>query len=93
MQTTSELQIGQVVRSKSGRDEGRVFVILEILDDKYVLLVDGDLRRLDKPKKKKIMHLIIYKTVIEDLKTKVINGERFNNAYIRKVLEPFNKEI
>ena len=93
MQTTSELQIGQVVRSKSGRDEGRVFVILDILDDKYVLLVDGDLRRLDKPKKKKIMHLIIYKTIIEDLKAKVINGERFNNAYIRKMLEPFNKEI
>ncbi|WP_427340480.1 KOW domain-containing RNA-binding protein [Caloranaerobacter sp. DY30410] len=93
METTSDIQIGQVVRSKAGRDKGRVFVVIDILDDKYVLIVDGDLRKLDKPKKKKIKHLIVYKTVLENIKEKIEKGEKFNNAYVRKCLKPFNEEI
>lgn len=93
METTSDVQIGQVVRSKAGRDKGRVFVIIDILDDKYVLIVDGDLRKLDKPKKKKIKHLIVYKSVLKNIKEKIEKGESFNNAYVRKALKPFNEEI
>ena len=54
----SELSIGQVVRSRAGRDKGGIFLIYEILDSEYVLLVDGKIRRLDRPKKKKIKHLV-----------------------------------
>lgn len=43
----SELSIGQVVRSRAGRDKGGIFLIYEILDSEYVLLVDGKIRRLD----------------------------------------------
>ncbi|WP_069650758.1 KOW domain-containing RNA-binding protein [Caloranaerobacter ferrireducens] len=93
METTSDIQIGQVVRSKAGRDKGRVFVVIDILDDKYVSIVDGDLRRLDKPKKKKIKHLIVYKTVLKNIREKIEKGEKFNNAYVRKSLKPFNEEI
>lgn len=93
MDTTSDVSIGQVVKSKAGRDKGRVFVVINILDDKYVLIVDGDLRKLNKPKKKKIKHLIVYMTVLEELRNKIIKGEKLTNAYIRKQLEPFNKEI
>lgn len=93
METTSDVGLGQVVKSKAGRDKGKIFVIIDVLDDKYVLIVDGDMRKLDKPKKKKIRHLIVYNTVLEELREKIIKGEKFNNAYIRKILEPFNKEI
>lgn len=48
---------GQVVISKSGRDKGRWFLVTELLDDQFVHLVDGKLRRLAKPKRKKIIHL------------------------------------
>ncbi|MCI5674692.1 MAG: KOW domain-containing RNA-binding protein [Ezakiella sp.] len=48
---------GQIVRSKAGRDKFRYFVIYEVLDDDYVTIVDGDLRKVDRPKKKKIRHL------------------------------------
>lgn len=49
---------GGIVRSLAGRDRGRAFVILKILDEDYVLLVDGRLRTLDRPKKKKRRHLL-----------------------------------
>lgn len=93
MDLTSDLSIGQVVKSRAGRDKGRVFLVLEILDDKHVLVVDGDLRRLEKPKKKNVKHLMVYNTVLEELKQKLDSNIEINNAYIRRLLEPFNESV
>lgn len=80
MDNTFSLFKGQVVRSKKGRDEGKVFVVIDIIDKDYLYLVDGKLRKLDRPKKKKVKHLYIYKAVVE------LDVENFNDAYIRRVL-------
>lgn len=90
MDLDTGLEIGQVVKSKAGRDKGRVFLICDIIDDDYVFIVDGDLRRLDSPKKKKIKHLTIYNEVLPELQYRKENNFNINNAYIRKLLEPFN---
>ena len=50
-------EIGRVVQSRQGRDAGRCFVILQVVDDQFVLMADGLTRKLDHPKKKKIKHL------------------------------------
>ena len=52
------LHEGEIVRSRAGRDCGRAFVVLEAIDENYVLIVDGRLRTLERPKKKKRMHLL-----------------------------------
>ena len=44
---------GQIVKSKSGRDKGDVFFVVEVIDDDYVLIADGDRRKSENPKKKK----------------------------------------
>ncbi len=93
METTNDIQLGQVVKSKAGRDKGRIFIVTDILDDKYVMIADGDIRRMDSCKKKKIKHLIIYNSVIVDYQDKRNKCEKVNNAYIRKVLVPFKREI
>jgi len=36
--------IGRLVKSKAGRDKGRLFLILQIIDEHYVFIADGDLR-------------------------------------------------
>ncbi len=51
------IPIGSTVESKAGRDEGRRFIVVKSLNDEYVLLSDGDTRKLEKPKKKKRRHL------------------------------------
>ena len=56
--TNEPLELGGIVRSRAGRDRGRAFVILQLLDGDYVLLVDGRLRTLERPKKKKRRHLL-----------------------------------
>ena len=89
MDSTNDLTIGQVVRSKAGRDKGRIFLVFDILDNDHVLIIDGDLRKIDKPKKKKVKHLIVYNTVLNELKYKIDNRIKINNAFIRRLLEPF----
>ena len=84
MDKTFSLLKGQVVRSKKGRDEGKVYIIMDIIDDDLLLLVDGKLRKLDRPKKKKVKHLYIYKDVFD---TEVSD---FSDTYIRKKLLPYS---
>ena len=54
-----EVTVGDLVVSRAGRDKGRPFVVQSV-EEGFVYLVDGDLRKLDRPKKKKRMHVKPY---------------------------------
>jgi ribosomal protein L14E/L6E/L27E len=56
---------GMIVRSRAGRDAGRWCVIIG-LEENFALIADGDLRSLEKPKRKKLMHLAPTRTVLEE---------------------------
>ncbi|MBQ1821691.1 MAG: RNA-binding protein [Clostridia bacterium] len=71
---------GEIVRSKAGRDRGRAFVVWKLVDAEYVLLVDGTLRTLERPKKKKRKHLLKASETRMELK------DRLENADFRKFL-------
>ena len=51
------METGRAVQSLQGRDAGRCVVILQVVDDQFVLMADGLTRKLDHPKKKKFKHL------------------------------------
>lgn len=87
METTRELSVGQIVKSKAGRDRDRIFIVLQIIDDQYVLIADGDLRKVDKPKKKKVKHLMKYNVISEEIKRRIEQNEKVTNLHIRKELE------
>ena len=76
--------LGQVVNSKAGRDAGRKFIVIDILDEFYVMVVDGDLRRTEKPKKKKLKHLELTGKIIRPIEEKLKNKLRVTNSEIRK---------
>ena len=48
---------GRVVISTQGHDKGRWYAVVSVLDDRNVLLCDGETRKLAKPKKKQVKHL------------------------------------
>lgn len=93
MDSTINLTVGQLVKSRAGRDKGIYFLVVEIIDEKHVLIVDGDARKLDNLKQKKIKHMIIYNTVIPEFKEKLDSKVKINDAYVRKILDPFKKDI
>jgi len=80
------ITLGQIVYSKAGRDSGKKFIVVGIINDVYVLISDGDVRKIDKPKKKKLKHLKITELVINDLKEKMLNNIIINNSDIKKCL-------
>ena len=47
---------GMLAKSLAGHDEGKIYVIINI-EENHVLLVDGTIRTLDRPKKKKKKHV------------------------------------
>mgnify|MGYP001109416910 CR=1 FL=1 len=55
--TLDALKLGQVVMSTQGRDAGRLFIVVGFAEENHVLICDGALRKIDKPKKKKVKHL------------------------------------
>lgn len=93
MDSSEEVSVGQVVKSRAGRDKGRVFLIYDIIDNHNFVVVDGDVRKLNNPKQKKLKHLIVYNEVLSELKDKIDGKVKINDAYIRKLLEPFNKSF
>jgi len=89
----NDLSIGQVVKSKSGRDKDKAFFIIKIIDKEYVLISDGDLRKLDKPKLKKIRHLAKCNIVSEDIKNKILDNQYINDAFLRSELKRLNIKL
>ena len=85
--------LGHVVYSKAGRDEGKIFVITRLVDANYAYISDGDLRRVENPKKKKIKHLVITKDIIETISKKISMESKITNAEIRKALVEIKNPI
>lgn len=79
--------LGTVVYSKAGRDSDRKFIIIDIIDNDYVYICDGDLRKIEKPKKKKIRHLMFTEIVAEDIKESLVSNVKVSNSQIRKFLQ------
>ncbi|MCR3757994.1 KOW domain-containing RNA-binding protein [Clostridium felsineum] len=83
----NENYLGKVVCSKAGRDKDGCFIIVRVIDDKYVYISDGDLRKVEKPKRKKLKHLSITDMVCEDVRDKLKSNYPISNSAIRKFLE------
>ena len=78
--------IGIVAFSRAGRDKGRSFVVVGIAEDGCVYVSDGETRRLEKPKKKKLKHLSFQKARIP-LEQAMQQGDKaVGDAFIRKAL-------
>ena len=74
--------IGKFATSKTGHDKTKLHVIMNE-DLEYVYLVDGDLKPLDKPKKKrKHVQLILKK----------YNVSEADDTAIKKILKDWKRE-
>ncbi|MBU5308731.1 KOW domain-containing protein [Clostridioides mangenotii] len=87
---SEDLSIGQVVKVSSGRDKGRLFFIVKIVDDEYVLIADGKKRKLVKPKLKKVKHLKKYNFINNEVKEKIISDQEITDCFLRAELTKLN---
>ena len=76
-------EAGMLARSKAGHDKAKMYIIKEV-DDTYVYLVDGRIRTLVHPTKKKKEHVqIVHGTY---------NMKELDDAGIRKLIKDWMKE-
>ena len=80
------VEIGRVVISKCGRDEGRLFLVTGEIDDDFVLISDGDTRKIARQKKKRRKHLKPTLVMSEELRARILTGEMPEDFEIRVCL-------
>ncbi len=80
-----EVKKGTVVYSLAGHDKGDFQIIMEF-DDKYAKVCDGKHRPLERPKKKKLIHLKLTNTVLSEEKLQT-------NKSVKNALRPFTEAL
>ncbi|WP_085993664.1 KOW domain-containing RNA-binding protein [Oceanobacillus senegalensis] len=85
--------VGQVVRVLNGREAGQHMIIIEPLDDRFVLLADGEKRKTNRPKKKNVQHIELMDYVSPEVRNSLLETGRVTNGKLRFALSKFMSEI
>ena len=85
-------EIGRAVQSRQGRDAGRCFVILQVVDEQFVMMADGLTRKISHPKKKKVKHLHPKPYLMEGV-AEGIASRQLLDSDLRKFLKANGLEI
>ena len=78
--------IGKFATSKAGHDKTKLYIIMNE-DTEYVYLVDGDLKPLNKPKKKRKKHIQIINRVDETIQNKLDTKQIIYNEDIKRAIK------
>ncbi len=81
------IEVGSVVVSKAGRDQGRLFVVVREIDSDFVMVSNGALRSMEHLKKKRRKHLKPTGSVIAELRDRLANNGRVENHEVRSWLK------
>ena len=88
----SSPRIGQFVLIKQGREAGQYAIVIKILDERFVLIADGDKRKFHSPKKKNINHLEFFDSVSPEVQNSILETGRVTNGKLRYALTKFVNE-
>ncbi len=79
-------EAGMLAWSRAGHDKDQLYVICKVEED-FVYLTDGRLKPLDKPKKKKTMHIQVIREIPVELK-EIADGNVLDED-IRRIIRRF----
>lgn len=89
----SKAQLGQIVKVLKGRDAGMYCVVTNLIDDRYVLVADGQRHKFDAPKRKNIQHLEFIPFISNEVVHSLQDIGRVTNAKLRYAVEAYVKSI
>ena len=87
------VEVGSVVISKAGRDQGRTFLVVGEVDDDFVMVANGALRKMDHQKKKRRKHLKPTGCVVEALRQRLSQGEPVEDHELRAWLSEEEEKL
>lgn len=77
---------GLICESLQGRDKGDLYCIVSVLDDAYVLVANGQDKKLASPKRKNLKHLTLSNKSVGDFG---LNLEKACDSQIAYALKQF----
>jgi ribosomal protein L14E/L6E/L27E len=81
--------IGQIVEVRKGRETGKYAIIIGVLNERFVLLADGDKRKFDQPKKKNLQHVRFTGEIAMEVHDSIQESGRVTNSKLRFCLSRF----
>ena len=85
--------IGSIVISKAGRDRGRLFLVVAEVDDDFVMVANGDLRKMDRQKKKRRKHLKPAGAVVSAVRQRLAEGRPIEDHELRTWLSEEEEKL
>ncbi|MEC5425563.1 KOW domain-containing RNA-binding protein [Virgibacillus sp. C22-A2] len=85
--------IGQIVRIMQGREAGQYAIVIKVMDDRYVLLADGEKRKYDRPKKKNLHHIETMDYISPEVQSSLLETGRVTNGKLRFAIAKFINEV
>lgn len=79
---------GLVVKSKAGRDKGDLFIVIR-REGEFLYIANGNLRKVDRPKKKKLKHLEVTDFISEFVKNRLETLGKVTNQELRNALAEY----
>lgn len=76
-----------------GRETGQYAVIIKKLDNRYVMLADGEKRKYDRPKKKNLQHIALMDYISPEIQNSLLETGRVTNGKLRFTIDKFVSEI
>ncbi|MBM7573070.1 KOW domain-containing RNA-binding protein [Aquibacillus albus] len=89
----SSPQIGQVVQILQGREAGQYAVVIGVVNNRFVLLADGEKRKYDRPKKKNRHHIEPMDYISPEVQNSLLETGRVTNGKLRFALSKFVNEM
>ena len=83
-----EITKGMIVKSKAGRDNGKLFIVINT-EGEFVYVANGDTRKTENPKKKKLKHLQLTAHICEEVQEKLSKSSEVTNSELRKALAEY----
>ena len=83
----TNFSVGDVVKSVSGHDQNRLFIVVGIDKNGYIAIIDGRYREKTKPKLKNPKHLKI--VAHDDELLNKVNSPIVTNAEIYKLIKAY----
>jgi len=85
------IDLGSIVQSLAGRDKGSLFIVVEV-DENYVYLVDGDIRKVENPKRKKIKHVELTRFFDGNIAERIAKKNKITNQDIKRVIKEIQEK-
>src|SRR5699024_9535592 len=76
-----------------GRERDQHAVIIHIIDERFILLADGDKRKFDRPKRKNINHIERTDFISDEVRKSLLETNRVSNGKLRFAIAKYREEV